>query len=70
MPTGYNGPEKPSPETKRFEEQREKPIVLRRGPCELDLNLIVDSGDIADTEFDFEDQATYRFPCSACDVVT
>nr|XP_056699969.1 adenylate kinase isoenzyme 5 [Euleptes europaea] len=26
------------------------------GPCELDLNLIVDSGDIADTEFDFEDQ--------------
>ncbi|XP_054835172.1 adenylate kinase isoenzyme 5 isoform X2 [Eublepharis macularius] len=26
------------------------------GPCELELNLIVDSGDIADTEFDFEDQ--------------
>ncbi|XP_048352829.1 adenylate kinase isoenzyme 5 [Sphaerodactylus townsendi] len=26
------------------------------GPCELDLNLIVDSGDIADTEFGFEDQ--------------
>ncbi|XP_066481554.1 adenylate kinase isoenzyme 5 [Tiliqua scincoides] len=27
------------------------------GPCELDLNLIMDPGDIADAEFDFEDQA-------------
>ncbi|XP_062974035.1 adenylate kinase isoenzyme 5 [Elgaria multicarinata webbii] len=29
---------------------------LMAGPCELDLNLIVDPGDIADNEFDFEDQ--------------
>ncbi|XP_024060265.2 adenylate kinase isoenzyme 5 [Terrapene carolina triunguis] len=27
------------------------------GPNELDLSLIMDSGDVADTEFDFEDQA-------------
>nr|XP_060629738.1 adenylate kinase isoenzyme 5 [Anolis sagrei ordinatus] len=27
------------------------------GPCELDLNCIVDTGDLADNDFDFEDQA-------------